>query len=167
MDPVLRIIREAELRDLEEYSCCFFPAQYDNLDVFLNSLNESDRSTCLRACLLFFRVTNGKVPRQFQLESTLAVMSGRDSVIIAGTGSGKTVCMMLPLLLDPGSISVVISPLKRLQMNQVRSMYFLRIQLTLHQVIEFENIGIRAISVNEDTPKDRSFWKVSTLAILA
>ena len=144
-------------------SRCFFPAQYNNLDVFLNSLNESDRSTCL----LFFRVTNGKVPRQFQLESTLAVMSGRDSVIIVGTGSGKTACMMLPLLLDPGSLSVVISPLKRLQMNQVRSMYFLRIQLTLHQVIEFESIGIQAILVNEDTPKDRSFWKVSTLAILA
>ena len=120
MDPVLRIIREAGIDSLEEYAQCFFPTQYDDLSPFLSTLNTADHLTCL----LLFRAANRKVPRQFQLESMLATMSQHDSIIIAGTGSGKTICMILPLLLDPESISIVISPLKRLQINQVCLIFF-------------------------------------------
>ncbi|KAI0069309.1 hypothetical protein BV25DRAFT_1778862, partial [Artomyces pyxidatus] len=74
----------------------------------------------LRACLLLFTVTNGaKVPQQMQLESLIPVASRRDSIINAGTGSGKTICMVLAILLDPLSITLVINPLKRLQCTQV------------------------------------------------
>ena len=66
-------------------------------------------------------VTNGKkIPREFQLEAVLALLSGRDSLIDAGTGSGKTLCMVLPALLDPKAVSLVVSPLKRLQILQVK-----------------------------------------------
>jgi hypothetical protein len=45
--------------------------------------------------------------------------AGRDSLIDLGTGNGKTLCIIIPCLLSPKSISIVKSPLKRLQVVQV------------------------------------------------
>ncbi len=54
--------------------------------------------------------------------------------------------MILPSLLDsPGTISIVISPLKRLQ---------------IVQVLKFERYGLRTVAINEDTPNDPELWKV-------
>ena len=87
---------------------------------FIENLESPEREIAYKCCLLLYTVTNGeKVPREFQLEATLALLAGRDSLINAGTGSGKTLCMVLLALLDPMSVSLVISPLKRLQILQV------------------------------------------------
>ena len=72
-------------------------------------------------------------------------MSGRDSLIDVGTGYGKTLCMITPCLLDPESLAVIFSPLKRLQVVQV---------------LEFEHYGIKTLAINEDTPNDPDLWKV-------
>jgi ATP-dependent helicase YprA (DUF1998 family) len=75
----------------------------------------------LRACLAIW-ATSGKkiVPNEFQLTATISLISGQDTLVDVGTGYGKTLCMIIPCLLDsPGSISIVISPLKRLQAVQV------------------------------------------------
>jgi hypothetical protein len=65
--------------------------------------NEDERNIGLRACLMVWTVTYPKlVPREFQLEATIAIVSGRDSLIDVGTGYGKTLCMIIPCLLDPG-----------------------------------------------------------------
>jgi ATP-dependent helicase YprA (DUF1998 family) len=89
-------------------------------DEFFENLAISEREAAYKCCLLLYTATGGKkVPRKFQLEATLALLAGRDCLINAGTGSGKTLCMVLPALLDPTSISLVISPLKRLQILQV------------------------------------------------
>jgi ATP-dependent helicase YprA (DUF1998 family) len=45
---------------------------------------------------------------------------GLDSIVIAGTGSGKTMPFMMPLLMDPTKKIIIISPLKVLQLDQVR-----------------------------------------------
>ncbi|KAG1884571.1 hypothetical protein F4604DRAFT_1508369, partial [Suillus subluteus] len=69
----------------------------------------------LRACLIVFVLTaTAIVPRQFQLEAVLATLNGQDTIITAGTGSGKTLCIIIPILLCPGTISMTISLLKRL-----------------------------------------------------
>jgi superfamily II DNA helicase RecQ len=85
------------------------------------------------------------VPNEFQLRATIAMMSGQDSLIDAGTNYGKTLCIILPCLLDPGSISIVVSPLKCLQ--------------AVH-VLEFERYGVKTVSINEDTPNDLQLWQV-------
>ena len=59
------------------------------------------------------------IPHDFQLEAALKSLHGCDSVVIAGTGQGKTLCIVIPLLLHPSTMSIMISPLKRLQMMQV------------------------------------------------
>ena len=75
-------------------------------------------------------------------------MSRQDCLVDVGTGYGKTLCMILPSLLDsPRTISIVISPLKRLQAVQVH---------------EFERYGISTVAINEDTPNDPELWKVGS-----
>ncbi|OSC97242.1 P-loop containing nucleoside triphosphate hydrolase protein [Trametes coccinea BRFM310] len=86
----------------------------------------------------FERVSGGKRPRTWQLDVAEALVLGVDSVVIAGTGAGKTICYILPCLLPEFSEKtlVVVTPLKRLQDDQVR---------------RFEAYGIPAKQVNQDT----------------
>jgi Rad3-related DNA helicase len=88
------------------------------------------------------------VPREFQLQATIALCSGQDTLIDVGTGYGKTLCMVLPALLSLGKISLVISLLKKLQEMQV---------------LEFRAYGISALAVNEDTPDNAALWQVCWL----
>jgi superfamily II DNA helicase RecQ len=55
------------------------------------------------------------LPQEFQLAATIAIVSGKDSLIDIGTGTGKTLCMILACLLFPDTMAIVFSPLKRLQ----------------------------------------------------
>jgi len=114
---------------------------------YLARLSDQDKLNAARACLIVSAITEGRVvPRVFQLEASLAMLNRRDCVTIAGTGSGKTLCILIPILLHPGnSVSVTVSPLKRLQTTQV---------------LESERYGIKTIAINEDTPNDEALWKV-------
>ena len=54
----------------------------------------------------------GKDPYEWQLDITEPIILGLDSVVIAGTGAGKTMPFMMPLLLDKHKKVIIISPLK-------------------------------------------------------
>ena len=116
-------------------------------------LGALDRTICLRSSLVCWSVSQGRiVPREMQLRSILADQRGRDSLISAGTGSGKTLPIALCTLLDDPAkkkVTIVVSPLKRLQKSQAN---------------EFTTrFGIRAVAINEDTPRDSTWWSVSHL----
>lgn len=66
-----------------------------------------------------FTARFGSDPYDWQLDVTEAILLGLDSVVIAGTGSGKTIPFMLPLLLHAGKMVLILSPLKVLQRDQV------------------------------------------------
>jgi len=53
----------------------------------------------------------GKRPFRWQLECTLAILRGKDVVLDVGTGSGKTLCFSLPLVLNDKDIALSVSPL--------------------------------------------------------
>jgi bloom syndrome protein len=57
---------------------------------------------------------------EWQIGVTEAFLLGLDVVLIAGTGAGKTMPFMMPLLLHREKYSLIISPLKVLQEDQVR-----------------------------------------------
>jgi len=87
---------------------------------YLETLSHQDKVNALQACLIVYQLTSHTiVPRVFQLRASIAMLSGNDTVITAGTGCGKTLCQLIPLLLRPDTISITISPLKRLQVTQV------------------------------------------------
>ncbi|KAN0082803.1 hypothetical protein V8E55_008598, partial [Tylopilus felleus] len=66
----------------------------------------------------FENCTNGKKPYSWQLNVTEALLLGLDCVVIAGTGAGKTMPFMMPLLLHPKKHIVIISPLNALEIDQ-------------------------------------------------
>lgn len=80
-------------------------------------------------------------PYEWQLDVAESVLLGLDSVVIAGTGAGKTIPFMLPLLFKPEKLVVIISPLKVLQDDQVsQSELFIICTLMNHM---FSSLGHR------------------------
>lgn len=61
----------------------------------------------------------GKKPFNWQLDAAEAVLCGQDVVLDVGTGSGKTLCFSLPLLLHKTDMALTISPLTALMLDQV------------------------------------------------
>jgi hypothetical protein len=88
---------------------------------FLDS--EFKKITCYQLCLLCWHVTSGaQCPKRLQLEFACAVILKRDVFLEAGTGFGKTLACILPQLLNDkvnNGVTMIISPLKRLQLSQV------------------------------------------------
>ncbi|KAF8168911.1 P-loop containing nucleoside triphosphate hydrolase protein [Pholiota molesta] len=75
-----------------------------------------------------FRERFGCPPHDWQVDVTEAMLLGLDSIVIAGTGAGKTMPFMMPLLLDLKSKCIIISPLKVLQEDQASR--FRRMQIS-------------------------------------
>jgi hypothetical protein len=111
--------------------------ELEKLRNWIHSADDLDlRQDILRACLLVSSVSNCSViPRKFQLEAGLAAYRGRSTIINAGTGSGKTLSMVIPLLMDQTAVTIIISPLKRLHSTQAKAL---------------EQFGIRPLVINED-----------------
>ena len=55
----------------------------------------------------------GSAPYEWQLDVTEATFLGLDTVVMRGTGSGKTIPFMLPLSLNPTKMVVILSPQRR------------------------------------------------------
>ena len=82
--------------------------------------------------------------KEWQLVATLDILAGHDTILNASTGAGKTILIVLPILLRPGSISITVSPLKRLMSSQAA---------------ELGRYGLRAAIVNEDTSHDPELFQ--------
>ncbi|KAJ7075016.1 P-loop containing nucleoside triphosphate hydrolase protein [Mycena belliarum] len=60
----------------------------------------------------------GKIPHEFQKRFFSNVMQGKDVILDIGTGSGKSLCFDLPVLLDKMDIALIVSPLTALMLEQ-------------------------------------------------
>ncbi|PPQ85606.1 hypothetical protein CVT24_012363 [Panaeolus cyanescens] len=83
-----------------------------------------------------FQGRAGFSAHDWQLKVTEALLLKLDCIVIAGTGSGKTIPFMIPLLADPSKKVIIISPLKVLQDDQV---------------FRFKKLRIPAVAVNGET----------------
>ncbi|KAH9058860.1 hypothetical protein EDB87DRAFT_1685261 [Lactarius vividus] len=123
----------------------FIPSESRLPDTFWAQYDKAKQSTGRRACLLLWVLSNFEIlPREFQVAATIAIMSGQDSLIDVGTGADRTLYMIIPCLLSPGTMAMIFSPSNRLQTVQVLS---------------FSRYGIKAIAIYEDTPIDPVLWK--------
>ncbi|SJL12622.1 uncharacterized protein ARMOST_16051 [Armillaria ostoyae] len=82
-----------------------------------------------------FSAKFGKPAYDWQLDVAESLFLGLDTVLIAGTGAGKTMPFMMPLLLDSAKKVLVISPLK-VQHDQAE---------------RFKKMGISAVAINGDS----------------
>ncbi|SJL04214.1 uncharacterized protein ARMOST_07575 [Armillaria ostoyae] len=139
-------IRNAGLTELHDHICHFIDSSRIPLS-YISTLTQSQQTICYRFFLLAYFVTGGReAPRAMQLQAALATYEKRDSAVIAGTGSGKTLIIALSILLDnPSSgATITISPLKHLQLTQAA---------------DFCNkYKINTIAINDDTSCTQKFW---------
>nr|XP_032820000.1 Bloom syndrome protein isoform X3 [Petromyzon marinus] len=101
-------LREAQV--LHEFQGTSFPHSAEMLKVFRHKFG-----------LLRFRKN--------QLEAINAAMFNRDCFVLMPTGGGKSLCYQLPACLSPG-VSVVVSPLRSLIVDQVQRLASLDIPAT-------------------------------------
>ncbi|KAI0756507.1 P-loop containing nucleoside triphosphate hydrolase protein, partial [Daedaleopsis nitida] len=90
------------------------------------------RSEILR---MFSGAFHGKLPYSWQVDVTEALLLGLDTVVVAGTGAGKTMPFVMPLLLRSykNKMVIIISPLNELEEDQAR---------------RFRSMGLSATAVN-------------------
>ncbi|KAG1854526.1 hypothetical protein F4604DRAFT_1533388, partial [Suillus subluteus] len=86
----------------------------DNLPTdFTNTLSTVQFQQVLEAFAHLDFVSKGtKHPKLFQLKTLVSLLAGRNVILRAATGSGKTLCMILPLLLSSNKIAITATPLK-------------------------------------------------------
>jgi superfamily II DNA helicase RecQ len=122
---------------------------------FLEELSSKNRVIVIKLCLLCWKVTKEMgethIPKEFQLRAALATVTKKDSIVNVGTGYGKTLAMILPHLLLPDAVSLVLVPLKRIQWQHWT---------------EFTKYGVLAVVINEDTSREKVFWKVRVLSLI-
>ena len=152
LEQKLQSFRTLPAEDIFELASNVFSGCNDSRlpEGYLRSLDYSDQILCFRACLICWSIPCHQIPREMQLRAVLADQHRRDSLVSAGTGSGKTLPIALNILFDNPSdhrITLTISPLKRLQTTQENDF---RVRY-----------GIPTYAINEDTPRDDKWWKVS------
>ena len=113
----------------------------------------NSESTRRRLTELFSERFDGAEPRAWQLDVTEAILLGVNSLVIAGTGAGKTMPFMMPLMLDPTKKALIISPLKILQADQVvcnlSSTYI--ITHSFSKAARFKKAKVSAVAVNGES----------------
>jgi len=107
--------------------------------------SETTRQKLVEACL---ERCNHR-PHSWQLDADESFHLGLDCIILAGTGFGKTLPFVMPLMLDTEKILLVISPLNTLEVDQVTYLSYDRCGLS--QIRRSCELGLRAVAVNHGT----------------
>ncbi|KAI0039962.1 hypothetical protein FA95DRAFT_1585165 [Auriscalpium vulgare] len=111
----------------------------------LDDISPTAAATALRIFGLLYDSSDGRIClREDQLLPAVRFEERCDVVCIARTGSGKTMQLVISALLHPDAITLVLSPLKRLQ------------NTTVEELSKFR--GVRAVAVNSDMHHDFAEW---------
>jgi hypothetical protein len=117
----LQHLQSCSVKELSQLVSCLSLAERLP-HTFLDGLAEEDMIICYHVALLCYCVTlSAQIPCEMQLRVVLADQHKMDSLVSAGMGSGKTLPIILNALLDAPDkqlLTLVISPLKRLQVTQ-------------------------------------------------
>ena len=99
---------------------------HDFYSTSLSALNQSTSSTEELALNDSLEKAKSKLKikelKQFQISCITAIQQGKDVVLVQPTGSGKSVCFVIPALLNPGKICLVVEPVVAVITNQVDSL---------------------------------------------
>lgn len=67
-----------------------------------------------------------KAPFTWQLEIAAAILCGQDVIVDVGTGNGKTLSFEIPMVLHDTDVSVRVTPITALMIEQVRELTMLK-----------------------------------------
>jgi superfamily II DNA/RNA helicase len=91
-------------------------------------------------------------PYDWQKEAISALLGGRDVIVSAATGSGKSRVFQVPALAVDGAIVLVIAPVKSLLRDQVH-LHLFGAHFLLVQVASLTPRGVCAVSLTAETDK--------------
>ncbi len=99
----------------------------------------------------------GKPAYDWQVDVAKSLVLGLDTVLIVGTGAGKMMPFMMPLLVDSSKKVLVILPLNVLQQDQVSATALSDApsRMTYVQACQFNKLGLHATAINGDTWKQK------------
>ncbi|KII91049.1 hypothetical protein PLICRDRAFT_107055 [Plicaturopsis crispa FD-325 SS-3] len=142
MDENIQAIRDMDLDQLSRAVYLTIPSELCPSPDFMDSITVQQQTDVLRSSLLVYELTNQTiVPREFQHRAAFGPLGGKDSFVVAGTGSGKSLVVALPCILRPAMMSLVLCPTKRLQATQVRIILIYPLEFEKYSV--YEGRGIR------------------------
>ena len=121
--------RAAECKHIQTRSYALLNAVRERATEKRNYNSQTTRDDLQR----LFTEKFGKPAYLWQLDITESILLGLDSVLIAGTGCGKTMPFMMVLLLDSRKMILVVSPLIVLQTDQVRVLFTLIVHLLTYR----------------------------------
>ena len=117
---------------------------------FLQDLSDEDRILCYRAIMISWGASQPTmVPTEMILRVVLADRHGKDALVQAERSNGYQLAIALCILLDDpaeNSITITISPLKRIQAESDCNMYNI--------------FGIPTVKIDKETPSGREWWDV-------
>ena len=105
------------LPELDEETLLLIPCHL--ISSWGRSMPDSGQKYCMDAFLFLFFLTGRLCLVIFNFKACLGPLGGCDTVLSSGNGTGKTLVLILLLILRPDDISLLIVPLKRLQLVQV------------------------------------------------
>ncbi|KAG8944357.1 hypothetical protein FRC04_002016 [Tulasnella sp. 424] len=86
-----------------------------------------------------------KTPFTWQAHASATILSGVDCLVVAPTGGGKSLPIILPMLLKQQGFALVLSPLNALQISQANA---------------FNKMGLKAVAVNGQTASTSIFARI-------
>ncbi|KAI0309763.1 P-loop containing nucleoside triphosphate hydrolase protein [Amylostereum chailletii] len=111
------------------------------LDAISSTASENARAALRKV----HSVTGGKITlREDQLLAAAYYNEGYDTVLVARTGSGKTMQIIIAALMNPKKVVLVLSPLKRLQDSMALEI--------------LESTGLAAVAINQDMRYNLDAW---------
>jgi ATP-dependent helicase YprA (DUF1998 family) len=105
-----------------------WPASHHGYAVLEDTRTKATKSGCYSSdktrsdiTKAFKSAFNGLKPYTWPLDVCEALLLGLDCIVIAGTGAGKTMPFIMPLLVDETkkNMAIIISPLNALEHDQV------------------------------------------------
>ena len=84
----------------------------------------------------------GFFPCKWQVEAALTQLQQRDLILLASTGSGKTLTFWIPLLFNEGGITIVVTPL---------------VVLGDKNVVELSAVSIPAVNCTSESMTEDTF----------
>lgn len=90
----------------------------------------------------------GFLPYDYQVDAAVALCRKQDVILVSGTGSGKSLAMVMPCFLSSRMRAVIFSPLNALELNQVCYMQYIVIYVLTIRIItlgsEIQGVGINS-----------------------
>ena len=89
----------------------------------------------------------GCEPFDWQIQTAIAVLEGRDIILDVGTGSGKTLAFTMASVMNKDDIIIIVSPLSSLMIEQMENAPISTIAICRETISQFSKEQLFRVSI--------------------